>query len=425
MISLAEARALIAENISPLRATAAPLAVAFGRVLRQDVLAKEDLPAFDRSAMDGYAISSDDHSEKFRIVAEIQPGAASKIEIRRGECARIFTGAPIPAGASQVLMQENVSSDGRFIMPLEKSRALHIRQRGEDARKGDSLLKSGTRLGAGELALLAGLGVARPKISPLVRVAHFATGNELAAPDKKPKPGQIRDSNSTLVAMFVQQFGGELVQQERVADDFDLLFHKTRALNRSFDLLLLSGGASVGDYDFGKKLLTVLGFQTHFTGVSLRPGKPLVFATRGKQAAFILPGNPVSHFVTLHVAVRLALERFSGASTVAQASCLCVSSSSQGGSFETHRQDARATIALPLAKIRLAENFKSKPGGRETLWPARVEIHNGELVARPLRWQSSGDVTALAGANALLHLTASAPPPEAGEDISVLMLEVP
>ncbi len=396
MISLAEARALIADNISPLRATSAPLAGASGRVLRQDVRAPEDLPAFDRSAMDGYAIFADDASEKFRIVAEIPPGAAPPIKIRRGECARIFTGAQIPAGASQVLMQENVRRENNFIVPLEKTRARHIRFRGEDARKGDLLLKSGTRLGAGELALLAGLGVAQPKISPAVRVAHFATGDELVAPEKKLKRGQIRDANSSLVAAFVRQFGGEMVRQERVADDFDLLWQRTRTLEKNFDLLLLSGGASVGDYDFGKKLLTVLGFKTHFTAVNLRPGKPLVFATRGKQAAFVLPGNPVSHLVTLHVAVRLALGKFSG-----------------------------ANASWPLVKIRLAENFETKPANRETFWPARVEIRHGELVARPLRWQSSGDVTALAGANALLQLAAGAQPPKAGKDILVLMLEVP
>ena len=185
MISLAEARALIAANISSPPATAPPLASASGRVLRQDVLAPEDLPAFDRSAMDGYAIAPADDSEKFRIVAEIQPGAAPRTTFKRGECARIFTGAQIPTGASQVLMQENVRVEGDFIVSLERSRAAHIRFRGEDARKGDLLLKSGTRLGAGELALLAGLGVARPKISPAIRVAHFATGNELAAPGQK------------------------------------------------------------------------------------------------------------------------------------------------------------------------------------------------------------------------------------------------
>ena len=396
MISLNEARSLIAEKIVPLPAVAAPLSEMDGHVLRQDFLAKEDVPGFDRSAMDGYAIAADDASEKFRIVAEIQPGVAAKRKIAHGECARIFTGAPIPPGASQVLMQEDTRVEGDFMIPLQRSRVTHIRHRGEDACKGDVLLKSGTRLGAGELALLASLGVTRLKISPSVRVAHIVTGNELVAPEQKLRPGQIRDSNSTLVATLVRQFGGEMAKQERVGDDFDLLLKKTRALKKSFDLLLISGGASVGDYDFGKKLLTELGFKIHFTTINLRPGKPLVFATRGRQAAFVVPGNPVSHLVTLHVAVRLAFDQFSG-----------------------------ARISWPLANVRLAESFDLKPGTRETFWPARIEIKNGELVVRALRWQSSGDVTGLTGVNALLQLPANAKTPKAGDDISVLMLEVP
>ncbi|HEX9045577.1 MAG TPA: molybdopterin molybdotransferase MoeA [Verrucomicrobiae bacterium] len=415
MISLAAARALIAEHVIPGAPVTDSLSDSFGRVLRQDVRAREDFPPFDRSAMDGYAVRTDDDSEKFRIIGEIQPGGGGKLKIKRGECARIFTGAALPAGAGKVLMQENVQVQGDGMVPLRKDSATHIRYRGEDARKGAVLLKAGSKLGAGELSLLASLGVTQPRISPRIRVAHFATGNELVAPDAKPKPGQIRDSNSTLVAAFVRQFGGELVRQERVVDDFDLLLKQVRgdvpksrssrrkeALTKvpaqtDYDLLLLSGGASVGDYDFGKRLLTELGFETHFTAISLRPGKPLVFATRGKKAAFILPGNPVSHFVTLHVAVRLALEKFVGT--------------------------ACTDWALP--RVQLAENFESKPGERETYWPAKVRIQNGGLVAHPLRWQSSGDVTALAGANALLQLPAGATPPQVGEDVSVLLLEVP
>jgi molybdopterin molybdotransferase len=393
MITLAEARALIAEKVPSLAAVATPLAEAAGRVLRQDVRAREDVPGFDRSAMDGYAIAANDPSERFRIVAEIQPGAPSKVRIRPGECARIFTGAPIPVGASQVLMQEHVRVAENQMIPSERSGARNIRMQGEDARKGEVLLKSGARLDAGELALLAGLGVTRLKTSPAVRVAHFATGNELVAPDAKVRPGQIRDSNSTLVAALTRQFGGRVVKQERIADDFNLLLRKTRGLKASFDLLLLSGGASVGDYDFGKKLLTTLGYQIHFTAINLRPGKPLVFATRGKQAAFVVPGNPVSHLVTLQVAVRLAFETFAGSSP-----------------------------SWPLAAVRLAEAFEYRPVGRDTFWPARVEVRQGELVVRPVRWQSSGDVTGLAGVNALLHLGANAKAPAPGEPVPVLML---
>jgi molybdopterin molybdotransferase len=396
MISLAEARTLIVENIFPLAAQATPLADSSGRVLRENICALEDLPAFDRSAMDGYAIAIDDNSEKFRIAGEIQPGEIPKFKINRGECARIFTGAQIPEGATQVLMQENVRVENEFIIPAQRSRVTHIRRRGEDARKGDLLLESGKRLGVGELALLASLGITQPKISPLIRAAHFATGNELVAPSQTPQSRQIRDSNSTLVAAFVRQFGGVITKQERVMDDFDLLLKAVRAAENDFDLLLVSGGASVGDYDFGKKLLGAMGFQIHFEKINLRPGKPLVFATRGNQAAFILPGNPVSHFVTVHVAVRLALGKFSGASSL-----------------------------WPLLKIRLAENFEFRPDARETFWPARVEIQNGELVARALRWQSSGDVTGLTSVNALLRFSGGAEAPKAGQAIPVLLLEVP
>ncbi len=396
MIPLAEARALIAENISPLPPQLAALEMAFGRVLREDICADADLPAFDRSAMDGYAVALDDNSEKFHIVGEIQPGVEAEIKIQRGECVRIFTGAQIPAGASQVLMQESVQTQDGFIIPSPRSRTTHIRQRGEDARKGDLLLKSGTRLGAGELALLASLGAVSPKISPPVRVAHFTTGNELVPPSATPGQGQIRDSNSTLVGAFVRQFGAEISRQETVPDDFELLREEVERDGDNFDLLLVSGGASVGDYDFGKKLLNVLGFKIHFEKISLRPGKPLVFATRGEQAAFILPGNPVSHFVTLHVAVRQALEKFSG-----------------------------VNAAWPPLKSRLAEDFEFRPDARETYWPARSEIQNGELVVRALRWQSSGDVTGLTGANALIQFAGGATEPKAGDAVSILLLEVP
>ena len=396
MISLAEARVLIQANIRPLAAQTVALAGAHGRVLREDVRAREDMPAFDRSAMDGYAVALDDDSKQFCMVGEIQPGVAPQFKIKNGEAARIFTGAQIPEGASQVIMQEHVRVEGNSITPTQRNRATNIRKLGEDARKGDLLLKAGTRLGAGELALLASLGVVEPKVSPPVRVAHFTTGNELVPPSETPGPGQIRDSNSALVGSFVRQFDGEISRQEMMPDNFELLCEEVQRDADNFDLLLISGGASVGDYDFGKKLLGALGFQIHFEKINLRPGKPLVFATRRNQAAFILPGNPVSHFVTLHVAVRLALELF-----------------------------ASAAASWPLAKIRLAESVEYRPDPRETFWPARVTIENGGLVARALRWQSSGDVTGMTGANALLQFTSATQTLTAGSDVNALLLDVP
>jgi molybdopterin molybdotransferase len=394
MISLSEARAIIGAGISPLPAQAVPLETAAGGVLRQDVIADADMPAFDRSAMDGYAVGIDDLSKQFRVVGEVQPGQIPTFQLKAGEAARIFTGAAIPAGASQVIMQEDVRVGDGIITPTDRDQATHIRCRGEDVQKGSLVLKSGVRLGAGEVALLASFGVVSPQIAPAVRIAHFTTGNEIIPPAQTPAPGQIRDSNSLLVAVFAGQYGGKIVKQQRLPDNFEVLLASVRSALPDTDLLLMSGGASVGDYDFGKKLLAALDFQIHFTALKLRPGKPLVFATRGRQAAFILPGNPVSHFVTLNVAVRLALDVFTG-----------------------------AQYSWTVAGIKLAEKIRHRPDDRETYWPARVEIVNRELVVRPLRWQSSGDVTGLTGANALIQLVGTVPQP--GEVVPVLMLAPP
>ncbi len=393
MISLAEARARIAEAVRALDSEIAPLAAAQGRVLRAEVAAQEDMPAFDRSAMDGYAVGAEDRSERFRVVGEIQPGTAPRVEIRAGECARIFTGAQIPAGASQVIMQENVERAGEWITPLRREATAWIRHRGEDVRCGEVLLRAGVRLGAGELALLAQLGVVQPRVSPSPRVIHFATGNELTDPAATPAAGQIRDSNSTLIAALLADCGARLAHQRRCGDALDTLTAAIAAAGDAWDLLLISGGASVGDYDFGARALEALGFTIHFRQIDLRPGKPLVFATRGRQSAFVIPGNPVSHFVTFHTAIRLALE--------------CLES---------------APPSWPLAHIALAADLPAKPDARETFWPAHVALTDGVLRAHPLAWQSSGDLRGLVGANALLPVAPGTGPMRAGEPAECLLL---
>ncbi len=393
MISLLEARALIWDKTPSLSPHTEPLAEAYGRILREDVHTTDDLPAFDRAAMDGYAINCDDGSARFRIVGEIQPGSTPEFKIGVGECARIFTGARLPKGASQVLMQEDAKVEDNFVTPVQRTCTTYIRYKGEDARSGDLLLTAGTMLGQGELALLAAIGITEPMVSPQIRVAHLVTGNELIAPEQTPLLGQIRDSNSTLVAAFVRQNNGSLVKQERLPDDFNLLLNKARSCDGDYDLLLVSGGASVGDYDFGNRLLSALGYGIHFQKVDLRPGKPLIFATRGSKTAFVLPGNPVSHFVTLHVEVRLALEKLTG-----------------------------AKASWPMLKVRLMEGFYHRSSKRDNFLPAQLIAKNGEVTVRALRWKSSGDVTGLAGANALLHMTGETESPKAGDIIPTLLL---
>jgi molybdopterin molybdotransferase len=370
--SLEQSRECIVNAISPLEPVRVPLADAREAVLREDACVREDMPAFDRSAMDGYAVG--EGAGKFRVVGEVRPGVRADFAIHTGECARIFTGAEIPQGAGRVMMQEDVSVEDGWMIPGPDAKGDFIRRRGEDARAGDVLLRSGLRLGAAEIGLLASMGHVEPLVSPRIRVAHFATGDELVDPAETPGASGLRDSNSALVRAFVESHGGVIVRQERVGDDAALL---TGKLAVECDLLLISGGASVGAYDFGKKALRDAGFELEFERVNLRPGKPLVFAMRGRQAAFVLPGNPLSHLAVLHCVVRAAFDRL-----------------------------AWAPPAWSVVNARLLAGMRIGGDGRDTLWPARVEMAEGEPVVRALRWQSSGDITGMAGLNAFIRSAA-------------------
>ena len=382
---------MIVQPIEPLRV---PLAEAYGRWLREDLIAPEDLPHFDRSAMDGFAVAADDRSDRFRVVGECQAGIAQTLSIRHGECVRIFTGAALPAGATQVLIQEEVQREGDWIVPRARSARLHVRHRGEDARRGDSLIPAGTRLTAGGCALLAHVGIVAPLVAPRLRVVHIATGDELIDPAAIPQEGEIRDSNSTLVAGLLAQHPIELVRQARCKDSLPSLTACLEANGaEEIDLFLVSGGASVGDYDFGAKALAEVGFTIHFNALNLRPGKPTIFATRARQLAFVIPGNPLAHFVVFHLLIAHALRRRSGVAD-----------------------------AWPLARVKRGGMLALESDRRETYWPARIRIEGGALVVEPLRWRSSGDMSSLPFANALIRVPAGKDL-AAGDLVDALLLD--
>lgn len=391
MISVEEARGIIAAQIPPLPSVRVPLESARGALLRESARADAFYPEVDRSMMDGYGIAADDSAERFRVIGESKTGEAPTFAIKPGECARVFTGAPIPRGVSQVLKQEDVQREGEWMMAAQQQGPSFIRQRGEEAKPGDELLGEGMVLNAPELAILAQIGRTRPLVAPKPRVLHLATGDELVDPAESPAAGKIRDTNSTLIRALVEEAGGEFVAQSRCGDDLATIVHHAR--NEPSDLLLISGGASVGEYDFGARALRELGFTIHFDRVNLRPGKPLTFATRGAQAAFVLPGNPISHFVCFHVAIRLALERLRGA------------------------VPRWAFNELP---VRGGSILKRDP--RETFWPARVDASGGQFVVTPKRSSSSGDTFSLAGTNALIRLASDTEP---GERLPVLLIALP
>ena len=394
MLSIPEARALIAQTVHVLPPLRVPLAQAHGRTLRESLIAEEDIPAFDRSAMDGYAIRAEDPATEFRVVCEIPAGTMPTRKIGPGECARIFTGSPIPDGATQVIVQEVAQRSGDAVTFSQRGKGNNIRSRGEDAREGSVLIERGTQLGAVELSLCAQLGKCAPLIAPRPRILHIATGSELVAPDEIPEAGKIRDSNSTLIAALAAEAGAEIAHQFRVGDDPAQLVGAISGTDiESWDMLLLSGGASVGDHDFGARTLRELGFSLHFTQLNLRPGKPLIFATRGRHLAFVIPGNPLSHLVCWHLVIRAALDML-----------------------------AIGAIEFALVEAPLGGDVALKGNPRETWWPARIAWENGGAKFLPLKWQSSGDLTGIIGFDALIRVPAGIAAVQPGETIGARLL---
>lgn len=386
-------RALVRGRVRRLPAEAVPLEAALGRVLRQPVCAPEDQPPFDRAAMDGYAVRPDDPGPCFCVVDEIRAGEWKPRRLQPGQAVRIATGAALPEAGLQVIPLEAVTVEAESIRVQHREPERHVRPRGEDAAAGQVLVAEGEVLTPGALALLASVGCTRPVVTRLPRVRHVVTGEEIVPPDRPPGPGQIRDSNSTLVRAFLAGWGvvPEPVRVGEEAAPLKAALSPPDAEAAAPDLVLISGGASVGRHDFTRGALEAAGFTLLVHKSTARPGRPLLVAQRGETLAFGLPGNPLAHFVCLHVYVRVALEVLLG--------------------------------GPPSAFVlgRLAAPLESGPGGRETFWPARAQWERATLRVMPLRWQSSGDLTALATANALLRVPAGAVHLAPGTEVETLL----
>lgn len=377
MIPVADALSEVLSRAQQLGTESVALHSALDRILREDARADADAPPFDASAMDGYALRRADAGQPLRLIGVSQAGSAFADTVGAGECVRIFTGAPVPAGADCVVKQEDATAEGDTVKVTVGPD--YIRRRGENRRQGEVVVPAGARLGPAELAALASVGVHRPLVSRRPRCVHLVTGNELVSPDQTPVGAQIRDSNSVLIAVLLARHGAELVGHAHARDT---LAEAQAAIARlpEHDVLLISGGASVGDHDFARPVLTALGFALHFQQVNLRPGKPLVFASRGRQLAFTLPGNPVSHWVTFNLFVAPLLQKL-----------------------------ATGVEAAPLRLTGLLDPAAPLPSadGRQTIWPCRVTVVDGRHLLTPLALRSSGDSSGLVGANALLPMPAN------------------
>lgn len=394
MIPVAQARELIARHAGPLSPEAVPLAQAHGRVLREPLAASEDMPPFDRSAVDGYAIRGDDVADEFEVIGEIRAGEAIDRPLGPGQAIRILTGARLPAPGLNVIMQEHVEIHDRRIRLLKRGTASHVRHQGEDARAGDILLESGTRLDAIAVALLASAGRTSIQVTRNPRILHLTTGDEIVPPDQTPALGQIRNSNASLISALCREQGVEELFHLHTGDDLKAMIDVVESAKpKAYDVILISGGSGPGAYDFSAELFRHLGAAIHFREVNVRPGKPLIFGASSSRIVFGLPGNVLSHFVCFHLFVRPALDRL---------------------------------LARPMSSMTrgfLAEAMTDTLNARETWWPARADLREGRLECRALPWKSSGDITRMSSANALIQIPASTPHLPVGTSIKLLLTQ--
>jgi len=391
MLSFDEARARILAEAVTLEAEDVPLREAIDRVLAVDALATGPLPPFDYSAMDGYAVCTDDFTiapVTLPVRGESRAGGPSPERLDDGAAARILTGAPLPPRANAILPQEDVERRNDTItfatLPVA---GRHIRRAGEDLAKGAVALPRGTRIAPQQLALLATLDFTTVRVSRRPRVAILSTGDELRDPGTPARPGSIVDSNGPMLVELCRRLGADATYT-RVRDD---LAETRAAIAKSdCDLLLTIGGVSVGDHDHVRDALAAEGYTLDFWKVAIKPGKPIAFGKLGARRVLGLPGNPAAAFVTFTLFVAPILRAMQG--------------------------DARPIPPTITAKLSHAARGSQ---GRLEFARARLQLEGGELRATLLTQQASGAVTSIAWADALVPLPMT-PELSLGEAIAVI-----
>ena len=312
LISIAAARQLVLEAVQPLAAEDVPLAQACGRVLAEDVTSAIDVPPFDPSAMDGFAVVAGPAGQ-LRVIGESRAGHPASERVEPGTAIRISTGAMVPEGATAVVPVERVELLGAVVQVPETRPGENVRRQGEDVRAGDVLLRTGTVLTPAAIGSLASIGVASIRCARRPRVALLVTGDELTPPGQPLAPGAIYSSNGYALAAQTEQVGALAIAPESVPDSAEgTRTALARALGAA-DVVCVSGGVSVGPHDHVKGVLRELGAEQRFWGVALQPGKPTWFGARDEVLVFGLPGNPVSAMVTFALFARPALAALQGA----------------------------------------------------------------------------------------------------------------
>jgi molybdopterin molybdotransferase len=378
-----------------------PLGQALGRVLTEDVVSRINNPPLDNSAMDGYAVIAEDiqsatpeNPVKLEMVEEIAAGYTAKGTLKPGQTMRIMTGAPIPPGADAVLMQEDTQKDGNAILCLDKADvAENIRRAGEDVKIGEGVIKKGTTLSPAHIGMLAVIGRSQIAVSQRPTVAILSTGDEILELDETPQGPQIFNSNGHMLAAQIKSAGGIPVYLGIAKDTEKDLMEKFEWALKA-DIVVSSGGVSVGDYDLVKSSLQKMGQDMLFWKVAMKPGKPLAFGRIGKTPIFGLPGNPVSSFVSFEQFVRPSLRKVLGC----------------------------ADLSHKTVQAKLTRTINKKPGRLHFL-SSIVSWTDGEYTVTPAGEQGSGILKSAANANGLLIFPLEAEEIKQGQEVAVQLLE--
>jgi molybdopterin molybdotransferase len=397
MLTVEEAQALVMAEIAIGPSEQVALNDVLGRVLREDIAAASDLPPADNSAMDGYAVRAEDLAQvpvRLPVTGDIPAGHPSSSALQPGTAMRIMTGAFVPDGADTVVQVE-LTDGGMETVTIERSlpRGTNIRRRGADMHPGDVVLRSGTRIGPAEMAMLAAVQKKSVAVGRRPVVAILSTGDELVDVDGVLEPGKIVNTNAHLLAALVHEAGAIPRVLGIVRDTKDATIAALETALES-DFVLSSGGVSVGAYDFVKAALEDLGAETKFWRVSMKPGKPVVLSTLRDRVVFGLPGNPVSCLVSFHLFARPALRKAMG----------------EAGALFPPMVHARVQGALKGA------------ADRRVYVRVHVVAQDGELHAHPLASQGSGSLTSMIGANGLAVVESGTLRVEAGSVVPVLLI---
>lgn len=398
MLSVAEATEKIVSAFAPIGAETVSVDRAFGRVLAEPLTARLTQPPADVSAMDGYALRAEDVASlpaRLKVTMKIAAGQAPEGRIAKGEAARIFTGAVVPAGADTVVIQENTEAEGDFVTVREGDRkpGQHIRKAGNDFKAGDVGLPAGRYLSARDIALAAAMNRPWLSVSRRPRIALLSTGDELVNPGDPIGPAQIIGSNAIGLSAFVAACGGEPLNLGIARDNMADL---DRALDaaKGCDALVTLGGASVGDHDLVQKALTARGMDLAFWKIAMRPGKPLMFGRLGSMNVLGLPGNPVSTIVTATLFLKPAIERMLGV----------------------------AGKDRPNPRIALARDLRANDQRQDYLRAFISAGPDGTLQVSPYDKQDSAMLSLIASADGLIIRPPHAPAAKAGDLVEVLML---